>query len=64
MHRTRCVLYFAAYVVVLSNRGTFLMFHPKRLIQTVAAVCLTMLLSGCVIEPWGPFFHHHHHGGY
>ena len=34
----------------------------KHLIRTVGAVCLALLLSGCVIEPaWGPYYHHHHH---
>jgi hypothetical protein len=41
------------------------MFYPKHLIRTAAAVCLALLLSGCVIEPaWGPYWHHHHHDGY
>jgi hypothetical protein len=35
----------------------------KHLIRTAGAVCLAVLLSGCVIEPaWGPY--HHHRGRY
>jgi hypothetical protein len=42
--------------------GNLPMFHFKRLIRTTAAICLAMLLTGCVIEPaWGPY-HYHHHG--
>ena len=34
----------------------------KHLIRTVGAVCLALLLSGCIIEPaWGPYYHHHHY---
>jgi hypothetical protein len=37
------------------------MARPKPLLRTVGAVCLAILLSGCVIEPaWGPYWHHHH----
>jgi hypothetical protein len=40
----------------------------KSLIRTAAAVCLTVLLSGCVIAPaWepGPYHHpHHYYYGY
>lgn len=33
----------------------------KHLIKATGAICLAILLSGCVIEPgWGPFYHHHH----
>jgi hypothetical protein len=39
------------------------MFHPKHLIRIAGAVCLAILLSGCVVEPlWGPYRHHHHDG--
>ena len=32
----------------------------KHLMRTVGAVCLALLLSGCVIAPaWGPYYHHH-----
>jgi hypothetical protein len=36
----------------------------KHLIRTVGAVCLALLLSGCVIAPaWGPgpYYHHPHY---
>ena len=37
------------------------MFHPKPLIRIAGAVCLAILLSGCVIEPaWGPHWGHWH----
>jgi hypothetical protein len=40
------------------------MSTTKTLIRT-AAVCLTILLSGCVIAPaWGPYYHPHHYYGY
>jgi PBP1b-binding outer membrane lipoprotein LpoB len=33
----------------------------KHVIRIAGAVCLALLLSGCVIEPaWGPYHHHHH----
>ena len=33
----------------------------KHLIRTIGAVCLALLLSGCVIESaWGPYHHHHY----
>ena len=41
------------------------MFHPKHLIRVAGAVCLAILLSGCVIEPaWGPDYGHPHRWGY
>jgi hypothetical protein len=34
----------------------------KHVIRTAGAVCLAILLSGCVIAPaWGPYHHHHRH---
>ncbi len=29
-----------------------------------AALCVALLLSGCVIEPIGPYYHPHHYWGY
>ena len=41
------------------------MSSMKYLIRTVGAVCLAVLLSGCVIEPaWGPYYHHPHYDRY
>lgn len=41
------------------------MFHSKHLIRMAGAVCLAILLSGCIIEPArGPYHHHHHERGY
>jgi hypothetical protein len=47
------------------NTWSLSMFHLKGLIRTAGAVCLAILLSGCVIEPaWGPYYGHPHHWGY
>jgi hypothetical protein len=41
------------------------MFRSKYLVQAAGAVCLAILLSGCVVEPaWGPYYHHPHYWGY
>jgi len=38
------------------------MTHPKHLLRAAGAICLAILLSGCIIEPaWGPHYHHWHH---
>jgi hypothetical protein len=38
------------------------MARSKNLFRIAGAVCLAILLSGCVVEPaWGPGWHHHHH---
>jgi hypothetical protein len=37
------------------------MVNPKHLIRVAGAVCLAILLSGCVIEP-APYWHPHHWG--
>ena len=35
----------------------------EQLIRIAGAVCLAILLSGCVIEPaWGPYYHNPHYG--
>jgi hypothetical protein len=48
----------------LNNRRPF-MFRPKHLIRVAGAICLAILLSGCVVEPaWGPYYGHPHHWGY
>lgn len=39
----------------------------KPLLRTAAAVCLAVLLSGCIIVPArgpGPYYHHPHHSYY
>jgi hypothetical protein len=40
--------------------------HPvKILVRSAGALCLAVLLSGCVIAPaWGPYYHPHHYYGY
>nr|WP_294512779.1 hypothetical protein [uncultured Rhodopila sp.] len=42
------------------------MSSTRILIRTAAAVCLAVLLSGCVVVPaWGPYYHpHHYYYGY
>jgi hypothetical protein len=38
------------------------MLRSKHLIRAAGAVCLAILLSGCIIEPaWGPHWHHGYH---
>jgi len=38
------------------------MTHPKHLLRAAGAICLPIVLSGCIIEPaWGPHYHHWHH---
>ena len=34
-------------------------------VRVLAALGITLALSGCIIEPlWGPHYHRHYHGGY
>jgi hypothetical protein len=41
------------------------MVNPKHLIRIAGAICVAILLSGCVIEPaWGPYYHHPRYWGY
>jgi hypothetical protein len=42
------------------------MSHLKSLFRVVSAVCLALIVSGCVVEPaWGPYYHpHYHYWGY
>jgi hypothetical protein len=41
------------------------MLPLKHLLQTAAALCFALMLSGCVVYPaWGPYYHPHHYWGY
>jgi PBP1b-binding outer membrane lipoprotein LpoB len=41
------------------------MLPMKILFRSASALCLAVLLSGCVIAPaWGPYYHPHHYYGY
>lgn len=42
------------------------MRYVKAALRVAGAVCLGVMLSGCVIEPaWGPgYYHHLHYWGY
>jgi hypothetical protein len=56
--------HFSGIISILLNKpGVLSMFHPKYLMRAAGAVCLAILLSGCVVEPaWGPYYHHPHWG--
>lgn len=41
------------------------MHQSKRLLRTVGALALAIVLSGCVVVPaWGPYYGHPHHWRY
>lgn len=41
------------------------MVHPKSLLKAAGAICLALMLSGCIIAPCcGGGYYHHPHWGY
>jgi hypothetical protein len=43
------------------------MFKLRPFVRVIGALCVAMMLAGCVVEPaWGPYYHHphYHYWGY